>query len=79
MHRTLVCLLALGLASTAHAKPKEAEPKAEHMTFENEEVNGGTLYPDGSAVQSARGPRRLSLIKHRETFVPELLKSADSI
>lgn len=80
---TLTALaLALALGGTAAAQDRRdasaAAPDAE-FTFDDDEVLGGTVGPGGDRIRHLhRGPRH-SLVRPRLHFVPEMLKSVESI
>jgi hypothetical protein len=83
----IVCfLMPMLLAAPAWAQATKAHPKAAipdgaraqvHYDFDDDLVEGGVLQPDGSLIDSRRPIKRSSLIQIRESFVPELLKSAE--
>ena len=79
-----ILMLALLLTVPAQAKPpreKAPPPDKPHAAvrydFDDDLVEGGTLSPDGVIVDSARPIKRSSLIKIRESFTPEMMKSAE--
>ena len=73
----LVMLLFAGSAlAQSRPRPQEAA-RPQHYDFDDDVVEGGTLTPDGSLIQSRKGIKHSSLIKIRENFQPELLKSAE--
>ena len=47
--------------------------------FDDDVVEGDLVRPDGEFVDSRRGAKHSSLIKIRENFIPEMLKSAEDI
>ena len=47
--------------------------------FEEDTVTGDFHRPEGEYLDSRRAARHSSLIKIRESFVPEMLKSAEDI
>lgn len=47
--------------------------------FDDDEVEGGTLNPDGVIVNSKLAPRFESMLTIRATFKPEMMKSVDSL
>lgn len=47
--------------------------------FEDDVVEGSFVRPEGEFIDVRRGTRQSSLIKIREHFVPEMLKSAEDI
>jgi hypothetical protein len=76
-----VCLLAALLvpAVASAKKPADKEPAAKHVSYDDaDEIEGGTLGPDGNAVNAKGTTRFSSLVKVRTTFVPELIKSAQN-
>jgi hypothetical protein len=78
----LVCLLVLLVATTAWARPRPSPtppPRAQRMEFDDDEVNGTLLGPEGDPVPGKPPIGHPSLIRVRQTFVPELLRSADTL
>ncbi len=65
--------LVLGGASVASAQ--------EYTTydFEDDLVTGDLVRPDGEMLQVRRRGRRASLIRVREHFIPEMLKSVENL
>jgi len=47
--------------------------------FDDDVVEGELQRPDGELVESRRKAKHSSLIKIRENFIPEMLKSAEDI
>jgi hypothetical protein len=47
--------------------------------FDDDTVEGDLVRPDGEMVDTRRGAKHSSLIKIRENFIPEMLKSVDSL
>lgn len=47
--------------------------------FDEDVVEGAFVRPEGEYLDSRRAARHSSLIKIRESFVPEMLKSAEDI
>ncbi|MFI5288266.1 MAG: adventurous gliding motility protein CglF [Polyangia bacterium] len=47
--------------------------------FDDDVVEGDLVRPDGEFVGSRRAAKHSSLIKIRENFIPEMLKSAEDI
>ena len=47
--------------------------------FDDDVVEGDLVRPDGEFVDSRRAAKHSSLIKIRENFIPEMLKSAEDI
>jgi hypothetical protein len=47
--------------------------------FDDDVVEGDLVRPDGEYVDSRRGAKHSTLIKIRQHFIPEMLKSAEDI
>lgn len=47
--------------------------------FEDDLVTGDLVRPDGEMLQVRRRGRRASLIRVREHFIPEMLKSVENL
>ena len=47
--------------------------------FEDDLVTGDLVRPDGEMLQVRRRGRRASLIRVREHFIPEMLKSVENM
>lgn len=47
--------------------------------FDDDTVEGDLVRPDGELVDSRRAAKHSSLIKIRENFIPEMLKSVEAI
>ena len=59
--------------------PKTQYKKETRYDFDDDLVEGELMRPDGVLVDSIRKAKHSSLIKIRENFVPEMLKSAEDI
>lgn len=53
--------------------------KQTEYDFEDDVVEGSFVRPEGEYLDSRRRARHSSLIRIRENFVPEMLKSAEDI
>jgi hypothetical protein len=76
----LVC--ALGFPCLMNAAPALAQEGGSGSTsydFEDDLVQGDLVRPDGENLMVRRRGARESLIKIREHFVPELLKSVENL
>jgi hypothetical protein len=88
---TLVAFgLALTLTSAAYAQDADAvlvDPdnpgvvykKVTEYDFEDDVVEGKFVRPEGEFINSRRNRQQNSLIRIRENFLPEMLKSAEDI
>ena len=80
----VVCALSLpftlGLISaSAHAQEGGGGGGQTSYDFEDDLVQGDLVRPDGENLMVRRRGARESLIKIREHFVPELLKSVENL
>lgn len=87
-----VLFLIAGLSSVAFAQDTNADEfvqdpndpnviykKKTEYDFEDDVVEGSFVRPEGEYLDARRAGRYASLIKIRENFVPEMLKSAEDI
>lgn len=65
--------LVLGATSLASAQESTT------YDFEDDLVTGDLVRPDGEMLQVRRRGRRASLIRVREHFIPEMLKSVENL
>ncbi|MGE0785811.1 MAG: hypothetical protein AB7S26_09000 [Sandaracinaceae bacterium] len=63
-------------ASVAQAQDGNAETTYD---FEDDLVTGDLVRPDGEMLNVRRRGRRASLIRVREHFIPEMLKSVENL
>jgi hypothetical protein len=70
--------LAFGLASFGGASVAAAQESTTY-DFEDDLVTGDLVRPDGEMLQVRRRGRRASLIRVREHFIPEMLKSVENL
>ena len=47
--------------------------------FEDEDLTGGLMRPDGEQITGGQGRRTSSLINIRQDFIPEMLKSVETL
>ena len=79
--------LVAGISAPAFAQKAGAAPAGGDVTykqktvydFDDDVVEGDLVRPDGEFVDSRRAAKHSSLIKIRENFIPEMLKSAEDI
>ena len=68
------------LSSVAFAAPDSVEYKKEtKYDFDDDNVEGDLVRPEGEMIGSAGKAKHSSLIKVRQHFIPEMLKSAEDI
>ena len=77
----LTGVLALGLSLTGFAVTGSASAQDDGTTydFEDDLVTGDLVRPDGELLSVRRRGRRASLIRVREHFIPEMLKSVENL
>jgi len=72
----IAAVLAGALPSIASAQ----QPAPQEFNFEDgESVSGNLMRPDGEVIDVPRTGRRPSLIRIRESFIPEMLRSAENL
>ena len=77
--RTLAALtFTLALAGPVAAQDRDLEPDVSY-DFEDHAVEGGYRSPLGESIVVRRGMGRVSLVRPRVHFVPELLKSVERL
>jgi len=69
--------VAVALALPAPAAAQEDD--ATTYDFEDDLVSGDLVRPDGELLNVRRRGRRASLIRIREHFIPEMLKSVENL
>ena len=92
MSRKIYGLLAAGVliaatGTTVFAQAKPAPAAGGDVTyksktvydFDDDTVEGDLVRPDGEFVDTRKGAKHSSLIKIRENFIPEMIKSAEDI
>ena len=91
MSRKLIGLFAgltlLSASGAVFAQAKAASGSNDNVTyksktvydFDDDVVEGDLVRPDGEFVDTRKGAKHSSLIKIRENFIPEMIKSAEDI
>jgi len=79
-----LALLGASGVAFAQAKPPAAGGDVTYKSktvydFDDDVVEGDLVRPDGEFVDSRKAAKHSSLIKIRENFIPEMLKSAEDI
>ena len=59
--------------------PAQAQDETTTYDFEDDLVSGDLVRPDGELLSVRRRGRRASLIRVREHFIPEMLKSVENL
>ncbi len=75
-------LFTVGYATTSWAQGTGPSVKYKKKTvydFDDDLVEGELQRPDGEMIDTRRKAKQSSLIKIRENFIPEMLKSAENI
>jgi hypothetical protein len=80
MLRISMMVVALGLGMVAPASAQDAAGgDATTYDFDDDLVAGDLVRPDGELLNVRRRGRRSSLIRIREHFIPEMLKSVEDL
>lgn len=79
--RAVLVALALGFALVVAAPAAQAEQFANttEYDFDDDIVEGDLVRPDGEMALARRRGRQSSLIRVREHFIPEMLKSVEDL
>jgi len=75
----IVLFVAGGVASRAAAQDSGGGGGTTTYDFEDDLVTGDLVRPDGELLNVRRRGSRASLIRVREHFVPEMLKSVENL
>ena len=76
----LVVLLALAGTALAQGKKKGKAPaKSKTYDFSGDTIDGELVKPDGEFVDARKFADHKSLIKYRQNFLREILKSAEDL
>ena len=79
MRRTILALFILLVGVPFPAMGQEAEENITNYEFEDELVPGDLFNPAGEVLNVLPKKRSRSLIRAREHFVPEMLKSVERL
>lgn len=74
-----VGVLALEGVASAQGKKKAGGGDIEEMTFDDDKLLTSNLGPDQAKITTRGGPVRTILVRPRTSFVPEMLKSIESL
>lgn len=76
---SLLCFSASAFAQDlAQADSVQYERETE-FDFEAENIEGSVVRPDGELIGGQRGRQRSSLLPVRQDFVPEMVKSVETL
>lgn len=75
----MMAVLGLGLVAPASAQDAAGGGDATTYDFDDDLVAGDLVRPDGELLNVRRRGRRSSLIRIREHFIPEMLKSVEDL
>jgi hypothetical protein len=76
---TFIAVSAGGIAAAQGTGPNVEYKKKTVYDFDDDVVEGELQRPDGEYIDTRRRAKHSSLIKIRENFIPEMLKSAEDI
>lgn len=74
-----VALSFAGEASAQEAPAQQGAQRTQEFNFTDELVQGQLVRPDGETSRVRRRSAGISLIRIREHFVPEMLKSVENL
>ena len=79
--KLLAIAIVLGVSLVGDVSPVTAQDPSGETTydFDDDLVSGDLVRPDGEILNVRRRGRRSSLIRIREHFVPEMLKSVEDL
>ena len=77
--KKLFLLMLVGLLTVVALPAAAQDDNATSYDFEDDLVQGDLVRPDGENLMVRRRGARESLIRIREHFVPELLKSVENL
>ncbi len=78
--KKLLIVVGMVASTSLLAAPGMAQDNAETTyDFEDDLVTGDLVRPDGEMLNVRRRGRRASLIRIREHFIPEMLKSVENL
>ena len=69
----LSLVLAAPAVALARTAPKPARPTIVHHVYDGDEIEGQLVGPDGEWIPAARTKVLPSLIRYRQSFVPEMV------
>ena len=77
---TSICLMGFGSVATAQSKGKPAKKqKAKVYDFTGDDIDGELIRPDGEGINVRGTASHTSLIKLRQDFIKEILKSVEDL
>ena len=79
MKRMKVLLVTMALAMPAASVSAQEDEGATTYDFDDDLVSGDLVRPDGEQLIVRRRGRRGTLIRPREHFIPEMLKSVEDL
>jgi hypothetical protein len=74
-----IALSAVLFGSVAAPGLVQAQDDVTEISFEDDLVSGDLVRPDGENIQVTKRGGRSSLIRIRQNFVPEMLKSVEDL
>lgn len=75
----LALIAVLGLAVPDARAEDDFGSNTTEYNFDDDVVEGDLVRPDGEMAMARRSGRRSSLIRVREHFIPEMLKSVEDL
>lgn len=76
---SIIAILAALSAGLALPGLAAAQDDVTEISFDDDLISGDLVRPDGENIQSTKRAARNSLIRIRQNFVPEMLKSVEDL
>ncbi|MEM9193228.1 MAG: hypothetical protein AAGF12_28900 [Myxococcota bacterium] len=76
---TMALAAAMAFAAPALSMAQDGDGNTTTYDFEDDLVTGDLVRPDGELLNVRRRGSRASLIRIREHFIPEMLKSVENL
>lgn len=81
----VIALAVISLSASAFGKKRKTTTNDDALqrktvyNFEDDVITGSLLKPDATIIDSIRNSKYSSLIKIRQNFIPEIIKSAEDL
>ena len=75
----IIAIAVMTIVNENHGNAEEFEGNTTEYNFDDDVVTGDLVRPDGEMAMARRTGRRSSLIRVREHFIPEMLKSVEDL
>lgn len=72
-------VISLALPTIAAAQNKEEKPKVKTFDFSGDDIDGELVKPDGEFIDPRKFASYKTLIRIRQDFIKEIIKSAEDL